>query len=74
MDKLFTDNIYETEQAVDGYLAAHPGAPVKTLREILTGKVVPSRSNRLITNVGRTISDPGNLSVIQRREELRQRG
>jgi amidase len=73
-DKLFTDNIYETEQAIDGYLAAHPGAPVKTLREILlTGKVVPSRSNRLITNVGRTTSDPGNLSVIQRREELRQR-
>ena len=74
VDKLFTDNIYETEQAVDGYLAAHLGAPVKTLREILlTGKVVPSRSNRLITNVGRTTSDPGNLSVNQRREELRQR-
>ncbi|HXD15366.1 MAG TPA: amidase family protein [Vicinamibacterales bacterium] len=73
VDKLFTDNVYETEQAIDTYLAGHPGAPVKTLRDILlTGKVVPSRSNRLITNIGRTINDPGNLSVIQRREQLRQ--
>ena len=73
VDKLYTDNVYETEQAVDNYLAAHPGAPVKTLRDILlTGKVVPSRTNRLITNIGKTTSDPGNLSVIQRREDLRQ--
>jgi Asp-tRNA(Asn)/Glu-tRNA(Gln) amidotransferase A subunit family amidase len=73
VDKLYTDNVYETEQAIDGYLAAHPGAPVKTLREIrLSGKVVPSRTNRLITNIGKTTSDTGNLSVIQRREELRQ--
>jgi Asp-tRNA(Asn)/Glu-tRNA(Gln) amidotransferase A subunit family amidase len=73
VDKLYTDNVYETEQAIDGYLAAHPGAPVKMLRDILlTGKVVPSRTNRLITNIGKTTSDPGNLSVIQRREELRQ--
>ena len=73
VDKLFTDNVYETEQAIDTYLAAHPAAPVKTLREILlTGKVVPSRSNRLVTNVGKTTGDAGYLSVIQRREELRQ--
>ena len=73
VDKLYTDNVYETEPAIDSYLAAHPGAPVKTLRDILlTGKVVPSRSNRLITNIGKSTGDPGNLSVIQRREELRQ--
>jgi Asp-tRNA(Asn)/Glu-tRNA(Gln) amidotransferase A subunit family amidase len=73
VDKLYTDNIYETEPAIDTYLAAHPGAPVKTLREILlSGKVVPSRSNRLITNIGKTTNDSGYLSVIQRREELRQ--
>ena len=73
VDKLYTDNVYETEQGIDSYLAAHPGAPVKTLRDVLlTGKVVPSRTNRLITNVGKTTSDPGYLSVIQRREELRQ--
>jgi amidase len=73
VDKLYTDNVYETEPAIDSYLATHPGAPVKTLREILlTGKVVPSRTNRLITNVGKTPSDTGNLTVIQRREDLRQ--
>jgi len=73
VDKLYTDNVYETEQGIDSYLAAHPGAPVKTLRDILlTGKVLPSRSNRLITNIGKTTSDAGYLSVIQHREELRQ--
>jgi Asp-tRNA(Asn)/Glu-tRNA(Gln) amidotransferase A subunit family amidase len=73
VDKLYTDNVYETEQGIDRYLAAHPGAPVKTLRDILlTGKVVPSRTNRLITNIGKTTSDAGYLSVIERREELRQ--
>jgi Asp-tRNA(Asn)/Glu-tRNA(Gln) amidotransferase A subunit family amidase len=73
VDTLYTDNVYETEQGIDSYLAAHPQAPVKTLRDILlTGKVVPSRSNRLINNIGRTTADPGNLSVIRRREELRQ--
>ena len=73
VDKLYTDNVYETEQGIDAYLAAHPGAPVKTLRDIvLSGKVVPSRTNRLITNIGKTTSDAGNLSVIQHREELRQ--
>jgi Asp-tRNA(Asn)/Glu-tRNA(Gln) amidotransferase A subunit family amidase len=73
VDKLYTDNVYETEQGIDSYLGAHPDAPLKTLRDILlTGKVVPSRTNRLITNIGKTTSDPGYLSVIQRREELRQ--
>jgi len=73
VDKLYTDNVYETEQGIDNYLAAHPTAPVKTLRDILlTGKVVPSRTNRLIANIGKTTSDPGYLSVIQRREDLRQ--
>jgi amidase len=73
VDKLFTDNVYETEQATDSYLAAHANAPVKTLRELLlSGKLIPSRSNRLMTNVGKSTSDAGYLSVIQRREELRQ--
>ena len=73
VDKLYTDNVYETEQATDSYLAAHANAPVKTLREmLLSGKVIPSRSNRLITNIGKSTSDTGYLSVIQRREELRE--
>jgi Asp-tRNA(Asn)/Glu-tRNA(Gln) amidotransferase A subunit family amidase len=71
--KGFDDNLFETEQAIDGYLAKHPNAPAKTLREILlTGKVVPSRSARLITNVGRTKDEPGYLRVLLLREETRQ--
>jgi len=73
VDKLFEDNVYETEQAIDSYLAAHTNAPLKSLHEImLSGKVIPSRSNRLIANIGKSTSDAGYLRVIQRREELRQ--
>jgi len=73
VDKLYADNVYETEQAIGAYLSAHPTAPIRTLRDILlTGTVVPSRSSRLIANIGKTTGDPGYLSVIQRREELRQ--
>lgn len=71
--KGFDDNLFETEQAINGYLANHPNAPAKTLREILlTGKVVPSRSNRLITNIGRTTEEPGYSKVLLLREETRQ--
>ncbi len=71
--RTFDDNVYETEPAIDRYLSNHPNAPVKTLREILlTGKVVPSRSSRLITNVGKTTDDLGYLKVLLVREETRQ--
>jgi Asp-tRNA(Asn)/Glu-tRNA(Gln) amidotransferase A subunit family amidase len=71
--RTFDDNFFETEQAIAGYLAAHPNAPAKTLREILlTGKVVPSRSARLMNNVGRTMDEPGYLKVLLLREETRQ--
>jgi amidase len=71
--KGFDDNLFETEQAIDGYLANHPNAPAKTLREILlTGKVVPSRSSRLITNIGRTMDEAGYSRVLLVREETRQ--
>jgi len=71
--KTFDDNFFETEQAIDGYLAKHPNAPAKTLREILlSGKVVPSRSSRLMTNIGRTTDEPGYLKVLLLREETRQ--
>ena len=69
----FDDNVFESEPAIDAYLAKHPNAPVKTLREILvTGKVVPSRSSRLMTNVGKTLDDSGYLKVLLVREETRQ--
>src|SRR5881409_2791696 len=34
LKKTFDDNLFETEQAINGYLAKHPNAPAKTLREI----------------------------------------
>jgi len=71
--KTTEDNPFETEQAIERYLAAHPNAPAKTLREILlTGRVVPSRSARLMSNVGRTTSEPGYLQVLLQKEEIRQ--
>ena len=71
--KAFEDNVFETEQAIDGYLAGQPNAPVKTLREILlTGKVVPSRSARLMSSIGKTTSDPGYLQVLLLKEETRR--
>src|SRR5262245_38557782 len=63
--KGFDDNLFETEAAIDAYLAKHPNAPAKTLREnLLTGKVVPSRSTRLMINVGRTTDEAGYLKVL----------
>jgi len=71
--KGFDDNVFETEPAIDTYLSKHPNAPAKSLREILlTGKVVSSRSTRLITNVGKTTEDPGYLKVLLIREQTRQ--
>jgi amidase len=71
--KGFDDNLFETEPAIDAYLAKHLNAPVKSLREILlTGKVVPSRSSRLMTNVGRTTDEAGYAKVLLVREETRQ--
>lgn len=63
---------YETEAAMNAYLAAHPNAPVRTLQEIvLSSEVLPSRRTRLMEGVGHTTSDPGYLQQMLAREELR---
>ena len=60
MKRAYQDNVFEPEQAMDRYLAEHPNAPAKTLREILlTGKVVPRRASQLLNNVGRTTAELG---------------
>lgn len=65
-------NDFETEQATDAYLAQHPEAPVKTLKEILlAGKVNPWRARQMIDLVGKRTTDPGYLTVIQQRAALR---
>ncbi len=73
MKRAYENNQYETEQAVDKYLADQANAPVKTLREILlSGKVVPARAAGLMKTVGKSTDEVGYLRVLQAREETRQ--
>ena len=66
-------NSFETERAMDDYLAEHPDAPITTLAEILlSGVVIPWRARGMMGSVGKTTDDPGYLEVIQKRETLRQ--
>src|SRR6185503_18588097 len=47
------NNNYETEEATDRYLAQHPDAPYKTLKEVLlAGGVNPARARALMQSVG----------------------
>jgi Asp-tRNA(Asn)/Glu-tRNA(Gln) amidotransferase A subunit family amidase len=63
---------FETEPAMDAYLAEHPNAPYKTLREIiLAGGVNPWRARSLIGSIGRSPDEPGFGTLLRRREELR---
>jgi amidase len=73
LKKAYEDNQFETEQAINDYLAQHSNAPVKTLREILlSGKVVPARAASLMKAVGKSTGDIGYLRVLQAREETKQ--
>jgi len=65
-------NDFETEQATDAYLAQHPNAPVKTLKDILlAGTVNPWRARGMMDLVGKRTTDPGYLTVMQQRAALR---
>jgi amidase len=64
---------FEGEAAINGYLATHPEAPVKSVREIvLASEVVPSRRARFLDDLGHTTSDPGYLQQQLARTALRQ--
>ena len=66
-------NVFETEPAMNRYLAEHPNAPFKTLRDILlTGKVVPSRVRVLMSNVGRSTEEAGYLQALRINDDIRQ--
>ncbi len=70
----FVSNDFETEEATNGYFAAHPNAPVKTLAEILlAGTVNPWRARAMVTYLGKSTDDPGYLQVMKQREALRVR-
>lgn len=74
VNRAWDANVFETEPAVNRYLAEHPNAPFKTLRDILlSGNVVPSRVRVLMGNVGRSPEEAGYLQVVRANEELRQR-
>jgi Asp-tRNA(Asn)/Glu-tRNA(Gln) amidotransferase A subunit family amidase len=71
--KLYDDNLFETEAAMNAYLAQHSNAPVKTLKDILlSGKVVPARARTLMNVVGHSKDEPGYLQMLLAREALKQ--
>jgi len=72
LNKSYDDNVFETEPAVNTYLAQLVDAPVRTLRDILlTGKVVPSRARVLMNSVGKSTDDAGYLQVQRIAEQTR---
>ncbi len=69
----YDGNVFETEQAINAFLAARANAPVKTLREILlSGKVAPARARTLITSLGRSVDDLGYVQVQRVSSETQQ--
>jgi len=71
--RMYDDNVYETEAAIDAYLAQHSNTPVKSLRDILlSGKVVPGRARTLIASLGHTTTEQGYLQLLLAKEVLRQ--
>jgi amidase len=72
-NKPYDGNVFETEPAINQYLAEHPNAPAKTLREILlSGKVVPSRVRVLMNSVGKSTEDAGYLQILLSIEDTRR--
>lgn len=65
-------NDFETEQATDDYLAQHPNAPVKSLKEIvLSGTAVPWRGRQLVGYLNKTTNDADYLAVMLYRDAMR---
>lgn len=72
LDKAYDGNVFETEAALNEYLAAHANAPFKTLRDILlSGLVVPARARTLMTVVGKSRDDSGYAQVLRAQDETR---
>jgi amidase len=73
LNKAYDANVFETEAALNRYLADHRNAPFRTLREILlSGRMVPSRALTLMSVVGKSTDDIGYLQVLRVQEETRQ--
>ena len=73
LNKAYDGNLFETEPAINAYLAQHVNTPVKTLRDILlSGKVAPSRARVLMNSVGKSTDDAGYAQVERIAESTRQ--
>ncbi len=71
--RVYVTNNFETERAMNDYLAEHPNAPVKNVRDILlSGVVTPWRARGLINVVGKSTGDPGYVAILRSREQLRR--
>jgi len=63
---------YESEQAINAYLAQHPNSPVKTYAEIVNSPVVlESRRKAMKEDLGGVPTDPKFLQQLAKRGELR---
>ena len=69
----YVKNNFETEPAMNAYLAAHVDAPIKTVHDILlSGVVTPWRAKGLMSVVGKSTDDGGYLAILNARERLRR--
>jgi amidase len=73
LDKAYDGNVFETDSAINDYLAHHANAPVRTLGDILlSGKAVPSRVTALMKSLGKSTDDAGYVQVQHIVENTRQ--
>jgi Asp-tRNA(Asn)/Glu-tRNA(Gln) amidotransferase A subunit family amidase len=71
--RIYRNNRFESERAINAYLAEHPNAPAKSLAEIISSNTaVPSRARGLRGGLGATTADAGYLDVLLAKEETRQ--
>src|SRR5262249_55679753 len=67
-----SDNVYETEQAINDYLGQHSDAPVRTFKEIVASPhLIEPRRRALIFAVGRSPNEVAFHLQRQAQEKLR---
>ncbi len=73
VEETYVGNSFETEPAMNAYLAEHADAPIKTVQDILlSGIVTPWRAKGLMKVVGKSTDDPAYLPILKARERLRR--
>jgi molybdenum ABC transporter molybdate-binding protein len=73
INQAYDGNVFETEPAINDYLAEHSTAPARTLSEILlSGKVAPYRARSLINTVGKSTDDPKYAELQRIAEDTRR--